>query len=116
MEEENLMLNCDVVGTYYLEQLNKLKQQNIPHIGDVRGKGLMIGVEMVEDTHTRQPLSPPKMLDIFERTKDYGVLFGKGGRFGNVFRIKPPMCITKDDVDFAVAVLKQAIIDHVNDS
>lgn len=114
MEEEKLQENCEVVGTYYLEELNKLKQQQVPYIGDVRGKGLMIGVELVEDVHTRTPLQPAKMLDIFERTKDYGVLFGKGGRFGNVFRIKPPMCINKDDVDFAVAVLKQSIIETAN--
>lgn len=114
MEEENLQERCAEIGTYYLKELQKLKDQNLPHVGDVRGKGLMIGVEMVEDTTTRVPLPGPKMLDIFERTKNYGVLFGKGGRFGNVFRIKPPMCITKDDVDFAVAALKQSIEDHAN--
>ena len=47
------------------------------------------------------------MASLFEMTKNMGVLLGKGGLYGNVFRIKPPMCITKDDVDFAVGVLRE---------
>ena len=50
MEEENLQENCNVVGTYYLKELKKLKDQQLPFMGDVRGKGLMIGVELVDDT------------------------------------------------------------------
>lgn len=113
IEEENLQENCDVVGTYYLEQLAKLRDE-FPIVGDVRGKGLMIGVEMVVDKDSKTPLPAPRMLDIWEKTKDYGVLFGKGGRFGNVFRIKPPMCITREDVDYAIAVLRQSITEHLD--
>jgi len=50
-----------------------------------------------------------KVGQIWEITKNMGVLFGKGGLYGNVFRIKPPMCITKDDAKFAVHVLREAI-------
>lgn len=49
------------------------------------------------------------MSQIWETTKQMGVLFGKGGLNGNVFRIKPPMCITKDDAKFGVYVLREAI-------
>ena len=49
-------------------------------VGDVRGKGLMIGIEMVEDKETKKPLSPAAMMAIWDRTKDAGVLIGKGGR------------------------------------
>lgn len=114
IEEEKLQANCEKVGTHYLNELSKLRDQ-FDIVGDVRGKGLMIGVEMVDDKISKTPLAADRMLDIWERTKDYGVLFGKGGRFGNVFRIQPPMCMTKEDTDFAVAVLKQSIIDHQND-
>jgi alanine-glyoxylate transaminase/(R)-3-amino-2-methylpropionate-pyruvate transaminase len=47
--------------------------------------------------------------EVFERMKDMGVLMGKGGLYGNVFRIKPPMCITKDDADFLVDVMDHAM-------
>lgn len=69
----------------------------------------MIGVEMVENKKTRKPLPVERVANIFEDTKNNGVLFGKGGLYGNVFRIKPPMCITKEDVDFAVSELREAI-------
>ncbi|MBL4592145.1 MAG: aminotransferase class III-fold pyridoxal phosphate-dependent enzyme [Phycisphaerales bacterium] len=73
-------------------------------IGDVRGKGLMIGVELVKDRTTKAPASV-MCADVFERAKDLGLLIGKGGLYGNVLRIKPPMCITRDDVDFMIRVL-----------
>jgi alanine-glyoxylate transaminase/(R)-3-amino-2-methylpropionate-pyruvate transaminase len=49
------------------------------------------------------------MSKIWETTKDYGILIGKGGLYGNVFRVQPPMCITKDDVDFSIDVLKKSL-------
>jgi len=49
------------------------------------------------------------MMDVWELTKEGGVLLGKGGFYGNVFRIKPPMCITKQDADFTVEVLEHAV-------
>lgn len=53
-------------------------------IGDVRGKGLMIGVELVEDGDTREPLGSAKFMKIWETCKDAGVIMGKGGLKGNV--------------------------------
>lgn len=64
---------------------------------------------MVEDKKTKTPLNGEKMLDIWDATKDAGVLLGKGGFYGNVFRIKPPMCITKENVDKTVAVFEEAV-------
>lgn len=75
-------------------------------------KGLMIGVEFVGDKDERNPLDSKQFHDIWEQTKDMGVLFGIGGPYGNVLRIKPPMCITKTDVDFAMDVLKTALDSH----
>lgn len=112
IDEENLQANCHDVGGYYLNALAKLRDE-FEIVGDVRGKGLMIGVEMVTNKETREPLPVEKVLNIWETTKDYGVLFGKGGRFGNVFRIKPPMCMTKEDADYAVAVLRQSIKENL---
>ena len=64
---------------------------------------------MVENKETKAPLKPDTMMDIWEMTKDDGVLIGKGGYHGNVFRIKPPMCITKEDADLTVHVLEEAV-------
>lgn len=80
-------------------------QSRYEQIGDVRGQGLMIGVEFVEDKESKTPVDAKFVADVFERTKDYGVLCSKAGRFGNVLRFLPPMCITEDDVDFALDVI-----------
>lgn len=71
----------------------------------------MIGVEFVESKETRTPLAKDKFQQIWNRTKDYGVLFGSGGFNGNVLRVKPPMCISKKDVDVAIHALDKSIKD-----
>ena len=76
-------------------------------IGDVRGLGLMTGIELVKDRETKEPATA-ECARVFERAKDLGLLLGKGGFYGNVLRIKPPMCINSDDVDFMIQVLDQA--------
>ncbi|XP_043280950.1 alanine--glyoxylate aminotransferase 2, mitochondrial isoform X2 [Venturia canescens] len=108
IEEERLQENALTVGTYMLHRLSTLKLDHPNIVGDVRGKGLMIGVELVSDQATRAPLSTNHMLEIFEDIKDMGVLVGKGGLDANVLRIKPPMCVTKQDVDFTIEVFKSA--------
>lgn len=77
-------------------------------IGDIRGRGLMCGVELVEDRTTKAPASA-RTAAIFERCKDLGLLIGKGGYFGNLLRVKPPMCLTDADIDFLLSVLDVAI-------
>ena len=69
----------------------------------------MIGVEMVTDKESKTPLPAEKILDIWEDCKDMKLLLGKGGLTGNIFRIKPPMCITKEDVQFAIQVFRVAL-------
>ena len=64
----------------------------------------MVGLELVKDRTTKEPAGEAAAL-VFENAKDMGVLLGKGGLHGNVFRIKPPMCFTKADVDFLIGVL-----------
>eukprot|EP00123_Amoebidium_parasiticum_P016150 comp23309_c0_seq1/m.38301 comp23309_c0_seq1/g.38301 ORF comp23309_c0_seq1/g.38301 comp23309_c0_seq1/m.38301 type:complete len:512 (-) comp23309_c0_seq1:15-1550(-) len=108
IKEDKLQENCKGVGNHFLNELAKLHDES-PFVGDVRGKGLMIGVELVNSRENRTPLENEKVLKVWEAMREYGVLVGKGGLNGNVLRIKPPMCITKDDADFCVAVLRKAL-------
>ncbi|CAF1588666.1 unnamed protein product [Adineta ricciae] len=109
IREEKLQENTHQVGTHLLKRLAKLRDQLPDAVGDVRGKGFLIGMEMVMDKETRKPFPVEKMNAILDRCRHNGLLLGKGGNFGSVFRITPPMCITKEDADFAVDVLEDAI-------
>ncbi|XP_067000789.2 alanine--glyoxylate aminotransferase 2, mitochondrial [Anabrus simplex] len=111
IEEENTQKNCHEVGTYLLTSLVRLRDLH-SCVGDVRGKGLMIGIELVSDKTSRTPMNRSQFSAIWEDCKDMGLLIGCGGLHGNVFRLKPPMCITKEDADFTVAVLDRALKQH----
>jgi alanine-glyoxylate transaminase / (R)-3-amino-2-methylpropionate-pyruvate transaminase len=68
----------------------------------------VLGVELVRDRNDKTP-AKQETLDVLEAAREMGVLIGKGGLEGNVLRIKPPMCITAADVDYALEVLDQAL-------
>ena len=105
LERDNMQQRCLVQGEKIMTGLRGLqKKHNI--IGDVRGKGLMIGIELVKDRKTKEPASA-ECAQVFEKTKDMGLLIGKGGLYGSVLRIKPPMCITDADIAFMIEVLDQ---------
>jgi len=106
IDEENLQENCRETGTYLMNGYRRLIASH-EAIGDIRGMGLMTGIELVKDRHTREP-APEVCARVLNRTKELGLLVGKGGFYSNVLRIKPPMCITKADVDFLIEVLDMA--------
>jgi alanine-glyoxylate transaminase/(R)-3-amino-2-methylpropionate-pyruvate transaminase len=107
IDREGLQANSLTVGNYLLDGFRKMAGKH-SLIGDVRGKGLMLGVELVKDRTTKEPAKEETM-QIFETAKDMGLLIGKGGFYGNVLRIKPPMCFTKADADFLMEVVDQCI-------
>jgi alanine-glyoxylate transaminase / (R)-3-amino-2-methylpropionate-pyruvate transaminase len=111
IEKDKLQQNCLERGNQFLAGLRKLQQKH-SIIGDVRGTGLMLGVEFVKDRQTKEPATP-EFLNIFEYLKNNNILVGKGGFFGNVMRIKPPMCVSSADVDFALELLDEAITKNV---
>jgi len=76
-------------------------------VGDVRGKGLMIGIEMVEPGTDRP--SPPAASVALERTRAAGVLVGKGGLYGNVVRLAPPMTLTDEETAEGLQVIGDAV-------
>lgn len=107
IDEDGLQENSRVVGGRLKAGLEKLMHHH-RLIGDVRGMGLMLGIELVRDRATKQP-AKEETLQVLEEAREMGMLIGKGGLDGNVIRIKPPMCITAEDADFAIDVLDRAL-------
>ena len=107
IDKENLQANCLEMGGFLKAGLEGLMAKH-DIIGDVRGLGLMLGVELVKDRASKEPAGK-ECAEVFEAAKKMGLLLGKGGFYSNVLRIKPPMCITKADVDFALEVMDLAL-------
>lgn len=107
IDKDHLQANSLHVGDVLLKRLRSLQEKHSV-IGDVRGAGLMTGVELVKDRQSKEPASS-EAAEVFEKCKDLGLLLGKGGLAGNVFRIKPPMCCTAEDAHFIVDVLDYSL-------
>src|SRR5437588_207842 len=106
LEREKLQENSLRLGDHILAGLEKLKaKHNI--IGDVRGKGLMLGIELVKDRDTKEP-AKAECAQVLEHCREMGLLVGKGGLHGNTIRFAPPMCISQADADFMLAVFDEA--------
>ena len=106
IEEEDLQGNALKVGEKLYRDLKELEDR-YDAVGEVRGKGLMIGVELVKDGETKEP-NPEGAAQVMESCKEQGLLVGRGGFYGNVLRIAPPLVITEDDVARAVETLDVA--------
>ena len=106
IEEDDLKRNAAVVGGYFRERLEGLKEKYTV-IGDVRGMGLMQALELVRDRETKEP-DPQSVLKVFEETRRRGVLIGKGGLYGNVIRTGLMLNSTKDTVNELVEALDAA--------
>ncbi|HET7238652.1 MAG TPA: aminotransferase class III-fold pyridoxal phosphate-dependent enzyme [Terrimicrobiaceae bacterium] len=107
IENEGLQQNAGRLGERLLTGLEKLKQKHA-WIGDVRGKGLLLGVELVRDRQTKEP-AKLECAQALENARDHGLLLGKGGLWGQTIRIAPPMCITEADTDFILEVLDASL-------
>jgi 4-aminobutyrate aminotransferase-like enzyme len=88
IEDEGLVKNAAEVGSYLRQGLVKLAERH-PLIGDVRGEGLLLGVELVDDQETRAPASGPARR-VTEVMRELGILLGTTGPAGNVLKIRPP--------------------------
>jgi alanine-glyoxylate transaminase/(R)-3-amino-2-methylpropionate-pyruvate transaminase len=106
IEKEKLQENSHVMGTRIKTGLEKLKAKH-KIIGDVRGKGLMLGIEMVKDHVTKEP-AKAECAQVHESCREMGLLIGKGGLWGQTIRFAPPMCITQADADFIIEVFDAA--------
>jgi 4-aminobutyrate aminotransferase len=101
----DLQANAKAVGSFLLAGLRHLAE-DFDFVGDVRGKGLMIGVELVERGSATP--SPPAAAQVLEEARARGLLVGKGGLYGNVLRIAPPLSVSHQQAEEALVIIGDA--------
>jgi 4-aminobutyrate aminotransferase len=109
IEQDGLVENAATVGAYLHEKLAALMDEH-PLIGDVRGLGLIQGVELVKDRETKEPATTEAAKVVY-RAYEMGLVVFYAGMFSNVIEITPPLVLTRADVDEGVSILAQAIAD-----
>jgi 4-aminobutyrate aminotransferase len=107
IEQDKLMDNAAAVGGHFRRRLDALQEKH-RLVGEVRGMGLMQGVELVKDRQTKEP-APQAVAAVMESARAQGLIVGRGGLYGNVLRISPPLTITAADADQAADVLDRAL-------
>lgn len=107
IEAEGLQAHAAEIGRYLLTQLRPLKE-HFPLIGDVRGRGLFLGIELVRDRHTKEPAASEARA-IVEHMKEAGILLSTDGPLHNVIKIKPPLPFNRQDADFFVRRLRKVL-------
>jgi 4-aminobutyrate aminotransferase-like enzyme len=105
IEEEKLLENAHTVGAYFRQKLEELQQKH-PSSGRA-ADGADAGLELVKDRKTKEP-AVPELAQLMERTKENGLLIGKGGLMNNVVRLSPPLNISKADVDEGIRLLDKS--------
>jgi 4-aminobutyrate aminotransferase-like enzyme len=112
IKEENLLEKCRNIGKYFTSRLKEL-QDKYDLIGDIRGPGLMIGIELVKDRKTKEKANDVTHSIVKEAIYD-GVIFGESlfKGLGNVLKIKPPMVISETQVDKVLQVFEKHIKKH----
>jgi 4-aminobutyrate aminotransferase-like enzyme len=103
IHDEGLQRNAFEVGAHFRDGLTALMDEH-PIIGDVRGLGLFLGVELVRDRQTREPAAE-EAAELVNRLRHRGILASTDGPDANVIKIKPPMVIDKDGVDMVLRVM-----------
>ncbi len=109
IKEENLIENAKLRGAQIMEALNDMKSR-FAMVGDVRGRGLLVGMELVTDKKTKC-YATNETLSFMEACKKRGLLVGKGGLYGNVVRIAPPMMISETATKKMIDIMTEALIE-----
>ncbi|MBY8998474.1 MAG: aminotransferase class III-fold pyridoxal phosphate-dependent enzyme, partial [Candidatus Thorarchaeota archaeon] len=107
IQEENYLEKASKLGEYFKKKLEQL-QEDHKIIGDVRGQGMMLGVELVRDRATKEP-AIQEMLQVMEFCREMGLLIGKGGLDNNVMRLQPPLELTNEQLDESYSILDEAL-------
>ncbi len=106
IREEGLVANAKAMGALLKDGLEQMKKK-YPVIGDVRGRGLLLGAELVKDQATKT-FATEEALAFMDLCRDRGLLLGKGGLMGNVVRIAPALSINREDVSFMLKVMDES--------
>ncbi|MGB5873139.1 MAG: aspartate aminotransferase family protein [Bacteroidota bacterium] len=106
-EKENLVEHSAQMGEYIKKGLRQIAD-NSKHVGDVRGRGLVMGIELVKDKLTKDP-APEVMRPLIDECAESGLLVGAVGMYGNVIRVAPPLVITKQQADESLAVMERVL-------
>ena len=109
VDDENLKSNAKKMGDILINELNKLKFK-FPIIGDVRGLGLFLGVEIVNNIETKEP-DTQKADYICNRLREKNILIGLEGPSENVIKIRPPLCLNKEDVFTFIRAFSEVLSD-----
>jgi 4-aminobutyrate aminotransferase-like enzyme len=107
IEEEKLVQQAAEVGAYLRQGLEALSERH-PIIGNVRGKGLFHGVELVADRETREPATAVAR-NLPDRLREEGILIGLSGRLGNVLKVRPPLVFSRENADLLVETLDRVL-------
>lgn len=107
LAKEKLPQQAEEKGKYMMKRLNEMKNEH-PIIGDVRGKGLMIGLELVKDRTKKTP-AVEETQNIKNIARENGLIIGSGGVKGCVLRLQPPLIIEKRQIDRALSILESAL-------
>ena len=106
IERDELKANANEMGEILKDGLKKIQSDHREVIGEVRGKGLMVGLELVVDETKKDRTPNPDAVDrLMEETKDRGLLIGRGGLYGNCVRISPSLNIGRSEIDEALSIL-----------
>jgi taurine-pyruvate aminotransferase len=113
IEEENLLQNVVAQGEYFFERLEQLQAKH-PIIGQVRGKGLFVGLELVTDRETKEPVDESLVMQIAAHCQNTsGVMIGRTNRsfreFNNTIALSPALCVSRDEIDEIVSALDLAL-------
>lgn len=111
IEDQNLLANTESVGSYLKDALLGLQEKHTI-IGDVRGMGLLLAMELVEDRETKTPATAATGR-VLEAARENGIMIGKGGLHGNCIRLSPPMNISRADVDEFIVRLDSSLTEAV---
>jgi 4-aminobutyrate aminotransferase-like enzyme len=101
IQDEGLMDNARIVGDYLMKGLREIGNRHM-QIGEVRGSGLFIGLELVRDRMSQEP-APEIATQVINRLRHRNILIGAAGSLGSVLKIRPPMCFTKENADMFVS-------------
>ena len=107
MEEDGLPENALKVGEYMMGRFEELQKKHVC-LGDVRGRGLVIGLEFVEDRESKTPAADLTSR-VLLKAGELGLLLGKVGMYGNVVRIAPPLVVTEEEAGIGIDIIDAAL-------